>query len=402
MPQRRHDAVAPVELPTGAMKRPCIGLVAGEASGDQLGAALITALRKRLPQASFVGLAGPAMRAAGCEVLGSSDELAVMGLVEPLRHLPRLLSLRGRLFTDLLARRIDLFVGIDSPSFNLGLARRLRERGVPTAQYVSPQVWAWRRGRVRGIARSVDAVLCLLPFEPAVYEGHPVRAEFVGHPLAERIPLEPARMPARTALGLDPGATVVALLPGSREGEVRRLGEDFARTALQLQQRHAGGPLQFIAPMASEKVGQQFAAQVRRVGASIRLLQGQADEALAAADAALVASGTATLQALLHGTPMVVAYRLAPLTAFIARDLGLVKVRHFSLPNLLAGEELVPEFFQRDVRPEVLARALEARLADSAGRALLRQRFRAIHQTLRHGGAARAAQVLVEVLSARG
>ena len=379
---------------------PCIGLVAGEASGDLLGAALIDALRERLPGARFVGLAGPAMRATGCEALGSSEEIAVMGLVEPLRHLPRLFALRAKLQRELLARRIDLFVGIDSPAFNLGLARILRQHGVPTAQYVSPQVWAWRRGRVRGIARSVDAVLCLLPFEPQAYAGQPVRAGFVGHPLAEQVALESSRGPARVALGLAADATVVAILPGSREAEVRRLGEDFARASLRLQRLH-GRPLQFIAPMASEQVGQQFAAQVRAADAQIRLLPGMANDALAAADVALVASGTATLQALLHATPMVVGYRLAPLTAFIARDLGLVKVRHFSLPNLLAGEELVPEFFQRDVDPETLAAALQALLQDAARRERLRDRFRAIHRTLRQGGAGGAAQMLLELLADR-
>src|SRR5690606_35026401 len=247
----------PAPLAPGRLHSPRIGLVAGEASGDLLGAALIEALRERLPKAAFVGLAGPRMRAAGCEALGSSEELAVMGLVEPLRHLPRLLALRARLQRELLARRIDLFVGIDSPPFNLGLARRLRASGVSTAQYVSPQVRAWRRGRVRGIARSVDAVLCLLPFEPQAYDNEPVRAEFVGHPLAEQIAPETMMAPARAALGIAADATVVAILPGSREGEVRRLGEDFARASVQLQRLH-GAPLQFIAPMTSRKVGAQF------------------------------------------------------------------------------------------------------------------------------------------------
>src|SRR5688572_2206941 len=206
-----------------------IGMVAGEVSGDALGAELIRALRSRLPAVQFLGVAGEQMRAAGCEALGSSSELAVMGLVEPLRHLPRLLGLRSRLFTAFAAQSIDLFVGIDSPAFNLGLARRLRERGVPTVQYVSPQVWAWRRGRVKSIARAVDAVLCLLPFEPAAYAGQPVRAEYVGHPLAQHIPLHSLRAEARARLAIDAQATVVAILPGSREGEVRRLGADFAR-----------------------------------------------------------------------------------------------------------------------------------------------------------------------------
>lgn len=377
-----------------------IGLVAGEASGDQLGAALIEALRERVPEARFVGLAGARMVEAGCEALGSSDELAVMGLVEPLRHLPRLLRLRRRLHDEFRGRRVDLFVGIDSPAFNLGLAARLRATGMPTAQYVSPQVWAWRKGRVKSIARAVDAVLCLLPFEPAAYAGQPVRAEFVGHPLADAIPPVSQRWAAREVLGIAPDATVVAVLPGSRMGEVQRLGPDFARAMVELQHMHRT-PLQLIAPMASPRVSQRFAAQVAAAGAGIRLLHGQADTALAAADVALVASGTATLQTLLHGIPMVVAYRLAPLTAFIVRDLGLVKLRHFSLPNLLAGEALVPEFFQGAVQPQALATALHAALDDTANREALRARFREIHRSLRQQGAGRAAEVLLEVLAAR-
>jgi len=375
-----------------------IGLVAGEASGDMLGAALIEALRRRFPEARFVGLAGERMRAAGCESLGDCNELAVMGLVEPIAHLPRLLRLRARLKREFLARSVQLFVGVDAPAFNLGLARWLRGRGVVTAQYVSPQVWAWRKGRVKSIARSVDAVLCLLPFEPEAYAGQPVRAEFVGHPLADHIALESQRDPARRELGLQEHELVVAVLPGSREGELRRLGADFAAATVLLQQR-LGRPLCFIAPMASSARSEQFSAQLRATGAQVRLLAGQADLALAAADVALIASGTATLQALLHGVPMVVAYRLAPLTAFMVRDLGLVKLSHFSLPNLLAGEPLVVEYFQDEVRPEVLAEALHSALIDTPRREALRARFRAIHEELRQDGASRAAQILAELLA---
>ena len=373
-----------------------IGLVAGEVSGDQLGGALIEALRAALPGARFVGLTGEHMRAAGCESLGSCDELAVMGLVEPLRHLPRLLKLRSRLRRELLARRIDVFVGVDAPAFNLGLARWLKSRGIPTAQYVSPQVWAWRAGRIPGIARSVDAVLCLLPFEPRCYEGHPVRAPFVGHPLADRIPLESGREAARAALGFAPDECVVAVLPGSRRGEVSRLGEDFAAACTALASR-TGRPVKFIAPMASPGVAKIFEAQVTKARASIRLLDQQADLALAAADVALLASGTATLQAMLHGCPMVVAYRLAGLTAFLARDMGLVKLKVFSLPNLLAGEPLVPEFFQEAVTPAALAQSLADLLHDDARRALLRSRFSALHRELRQDSARKAAQVVMEL-----
>lgn len=376
--------------------RPVIGLVAGEVSGDQLGGALIEALRGLHPGASFVGLTGEHMRAAGCESLGSCEELAVMGLVEPLRHLPRLLRLRARLRREFLERRVDVFVGVDAPAFNLGLARWLKSRGVPTVQYVSPQVWAWRAGRIPGIARSVDAVLCLLPFEPRVYEGHAVRALYVGHPLADRIALQSGRGAARQALGLAEDDCVVAVLPGSRRGEVRRLGEDFA-AACRLLPPLVGRPVQFIAPMASPMVAQMFGAQLRGTDVAIRLLDRDADLALAAADVALVASGTATLQAMLHGCPMVVAYRLAALTAFLVRDMGLVKLRHFSLPNLLAGEALVPEFFQQAVTGPALAQSLASLLGDPARQRELRARFAALHAGLRQDSARRAAQVVLEL-----
>jgi lipid-A-disaccharide synthase len=244
-------------------------------------------------------------------------------------------------------------------------------------------------------------VLCLLPFEPAAYAAVAVRAEFVGHPLAEQIPVESQRAAARDRLGIDSGARVVAVLPGSRNGEIRRLGNDFARATVALA-RQSPVPVEFIAPLVSAAQREMFAEQVRAAGAQVRLLHGQADDALAAADAALVASGTATLQAMLHGLPMVVAYRLAPLTAFIVRDLGLVKLRHFSLPNLLASEPLVPEFFQEAVQPQQLADALHAALTDPARREWLQGRFRSIHQGLRKGGAARAADVLLELLATRG
>jgi lipid-A-disaccharide synthase len=379
-----------------------IGLVAGEASGDLLGAALIAALRQRVPDATFIGLAGERMREAGCVPLGSSEEIAVMGFVEPLRHLPRLLRLRSRLQREFREQRVDAFIGIDSPAFNLGLAGALHRSGIVTIQYVSPQLWAWRPGRVRKIAASVDAVLCLLPFEPAFYAQHAVHAEFVGHPLADQVPLDVDHAAARRTLGIADNARVVALLPGSRLAEVRRLGVDFAAAAALLAaQSSAAQPMEFLAPMASQELSRIFAQQVRAAGAVVRLLDRSADTVLAAADAALVASGTATLQTLLYGCPMVVAYRVAPLTAFVARELGLVKVRHVSQPNLLAGEELVPEFLQEAVTAPALAAALKVALEDKERRALLQQRFRSIHLQLRQGGAARAAQCILDQIAAR-
>ena len=374
-----------------------IALVAGEASGDGLGAALIEALRKRFPQAEFAGVAGPRMKAAGCVAWHGVEELSVMGLTEVLSSLPRLWRLRSGLRKRILEWRPDVFIGVDFKEFNLGLAKQLKRAGLPTVQYVSPQVWAWRPGRVPKIAASVDAVLCLLPFEPQCYAGQPVHAQFVGHPLADQIPLESQRDAARQRLGLAPSDLVIAVLPGSRMGEVQRLGTDFAAATVELR-RLLSQPLHFIAPMASARVAAVFDAQRRSAGADIRLLEQGADDALAAADVALVASGTATLQALLHGCPMVVAYRLAAVTAFLVRDLGLVKLRHFSLPNLLAGEGLVPELFQEAVTPVALASALRQVLANQPALAPLRQRFGEIHRTLRRDSAARAAASVLELL----
>lgn len=386
---------------TAARSSLTIGVVAGEASGDNLGAALIEALRERVPGLRVVGVAGPKMRAAGCEVLADAEELAVMGLTEILRHLPRLFALRRRLRAELLARRPDVFVGIDSPEFNLGLARQLKAAGLATVQYVSPQVWAWRQGRVRTIGRAIDLVLCLLPFEPRFYAEHGVRALFVGHPLADRFPLVPDREAARRELGLAPTDTVLAVLPGSRLGEVTRLGRDFAAAAAWLSARLPG--LRVIAPMASARVRASFAQAVAQAapGLGLRLLEGQSRSALAAADVVLVASGTATLETLLSKRPMVVAYRVGTITALLLRRLGLLKVEHVAQPNLLVGERVVPEFLQDAVQPEALGAALLAQLEAARRDDSLQQRFLAVHETLRQGGAARAAEAILDLVRSR-
>ena len=378
-----------------------IGLVAGESSGDTLGAALLAALRARVGELRAFGIAGPKMRAAGCEVWADSHSLAVMGLIEPLAHLPRLFALRRRLVRDFVRTRPHVFVGIDAPAFNIGLEAQLRRAGIPTVQYVSPQVWAWRQGRVRSIAAACDLVLCLFPFETAFYGQHGVRAEFVGHPLADQIPLTTDRAAARQALGLAPGATVIALLPGSRLGEVQRLGADFLRAALWLTAQRPD--VTFIAPMASAGVRAVFAAQRARVapGLAVQLFEGLAQPSLIAADAVLVASGTATLETLLVRRPMVAAYRFSAPTAFLLRRLGMVKVQHFSHPNLLTGQSLVPEFLQEAVNGEDLGRALLQQLTDVAGRARLDAQFLAVHQQLRVGAADRAAQAILRLIEER-
>ena len=377
-----------------------VALVAGEASGDNLGGGLVRALAARAPGARCFGVAGPRMVEAGAEAWHGAEELAVMGLAEILRHLPRLLRLRRALVARLLAERPDVFVGIDAPEFNLRVAAQLKARGVPTVQYVSPQVWAWRQGRVRTIGRAVDLVLCVLPFESRFYAAHDVRAVFVGHPLADRVPLESPPAPARMALGLDVHRPVVAVLPGSRRAEVAKLGPPFAATLAWLQVRRAH--LQFVAPMANAAARATFERALAELapGVQVTLVDGRAQEALAAADAVLVASGTATLETTLVKRPMVVAYRVAPLTSWLLRDLKLVKSEFFAQPNLLAGRRLVPEFFQEQVRPDVLGPAVLEQL-ERADRAELVAAFAEIHASLRRDASARAAEAVLELAERR-
>lgn len=382
-----------------------VAIVAGEHSGDALGAALIQALRAELAGRALEvrGVAGPAMRTAGCQALADAHELAVMGLIEPLRHLPRLLSLRSRLLSELLAFRPHVFIGVDAPAFNLTLAGHFRAQGIRTVQYVSPQIWAWRQGRARKIARRCDLVLCLLPFEPDCYAHYAVRAQFVGHPLADQVPLEPDVPGARAALGLS-AAPVLALLPGSRLTEVQRLSAPFLLAADALARAHPG--LQVAAAMANRAVREEF--ERIRAGLSargqltalsqLRILEGQARTLLTAADVAIVASGTASLEALLCRCPMVVAYRVSALTATLVRSLRLVRLARFSLPNLLADETLAPEFFQEAANADNLWRAADRLLTDTARREYLQKRFRAVHELLRADGAMRAAQAVLALL----
>ncbi len=377
-----------------------IALVAGEASGDALGAGLIDALRQRFPGAQFAGVAGPRMIAAGCQAWFHSEQLGVMGITEVLRHLPRILRLRSALQRRILEWRPDVFIGVDFKEFNLGLARRLKKQGLRTVQYVSPQVWALRQGRARTIGESVDLILCLFPFEPDFYREYGVRATFVGHPLADQVPLQADRAAARAELGIGADARVLALLPGSRRGEVDRLSEPFAGAAELLAARYPG--LVCIAPMVTPALRDLFAERCATLAprAAVRLLDGKARAALAAADVVLVASGTATLETALSKRPMVVAYRLGTITAFLLRTLGLVKVKHFSQPNLLAGKELVPEFFQEQANAGNLADALAAWLDHPERVARVQGEFTAIHEQLRRGGAELAATEIAALLTA--
>lgn len=379
---------------------PRIVLVAGEASGDNLGAKLIESLRERLPRARFAGIAGPRMIAAGCEAWERAESLSVMGLFEIIPHLPRLLRIRRSLVERLLADPPDVYVGVDAKEFNLRLAPELKARGIPTVQYVSPQIWAWRQGRVRTIGRAVDLVLCLLPFEKQFYDAHDVKAQFVGHPLADQIPLQLDAGEARRSLGLDGAGPYIALLPGSRGGEVSRLSPDFAATVAWLTQRRPD--IRFIAAMASPRVRETFekALDVAGVRNRVTIVDGRAQEVMAASDAILLASGTATLEATLVKRPMVVAYRLGLLTSFLLKHLKLFKAPFFAQPNLLAGRAIVPEFFNREVRADVLGPALLEQL-DRADRAALVQTFTQIHQTLRRDASSRAAEAIVELMQKR-
>ncbi|MCH7509198.1 MAG: lipid-A-disaccharide synthase [Proteobacteria bacterium] len=378
-----------------------VALVAGEASGDMLGGSLLQALRARAPGLSAMGVAGEEMRAAGCRPLVDASELAVMGLVEVIAHLPRLLKLRRQLARQFATWRPDVFVGIDAPEFNLGLESRLRRQGIPTVQYVSPSVWAWRGGRVRKIARSADLVLCLLPFEKQFYDDHNIRAVFVGHPLAERITRQPDTSTARRELGLADDGEWLALLPGSRIGEVTRLANDFAETIAWLRERRPS--MRFVAALASAECETIFRAALRRITppVGIHMIRGRSHEVMAAADVLLVASGTATLEAALIGRPMVVTYRLAQATQWLLKWPGLLKIDRFALPNLVAGEDLVPEIINDDVSVEALGQAILRELDDTGRRQYLDGRFRDIRQMLKHNAAERAAAAILDLAAGR-
>ncbi|MCB1826282.1 MAG: lipid-A-disaccharide synthase [Candidatus Competibacteraceae bacterium] len=376
-----------------------IALVAGELSGDLLGAGLMATLRTHDPHARFSGIGGPGMIEQGLRSLVPLERLAVMGLVEVLRHLPELLRIRRRLYRELLADPPAVFIGIDAPDFNLGLERRLRIHGIPTVHYVSPSVWAWRPWRVRKIARSVDLMLTLLPFEAAFYQRHGVPVRYVGHPLADTIPLHDDPSLARRSLHLaapTEEARIVALLPGSRRGEVGRLGPLLLDTAAWVWARRP--EVHFLLPAATPELFEVLES-MRAERAStlpLTLVHGQSREVMAAADVVLLASGTAALEAMLLKRPMVVAYRVAPVTAWIARR--LLTVSHFALPNLLAGRALVPEFVQDAATVDNLGPAVLRWLDDAVAQAGLMVEFDALHTQLRCDASRRAAAAVAELL----
>lgn len=369
-----------------------IGMLAGEMSGDWLGAGLMQAIKLRVPNVTFEGIGGPQMIAEGFNSLADQERLAVMGFVEPLKRLPELLAIRRRMYKHFLANPPDVFLGIDSPAFNITLERRLKEAGVKTAHYVSPQIWAWRQERVHKIARSVDLMLTLFPFEAKFYEKHDVPVSFVGHYLADRIPLEPDQQKAREALDVPADARVIAVLPGSRANEVKLLAPDFIESAEWCLQRDPN--LLFLVPAANPGRHAQLEALLKqKPDLPIRLFQGRSREVMCAADAVLMASGTTTLEALLLKKPMVVAYRF-PLLSYAIYS-RLLEIPHVALPNILAGRELVPELLQDRVTPEALGEKLMAYFESPEKAAGLRQDFLTIHETLRQNADERAADAIL-------
>jgi lipid-A-disaccharide synthase len=374
-------------------------LVAGEASGDLLGAGLIAALRGRYPAATFAGVGGPRMQAAGFDAWHASDELAVMGLAEVVRHLPRLLALRRDVRKRTLACRPDVFIGIDAPDFNLGLERKLKRAGIRTVHYVSPSIWAWRSKRARTIGESADLVLCLFPFEPAIYAKHGVAATFVGHPLADAFPLDPAQAPAREGFGFPNDVPVLALLPGSRLGEIRRLSADFVAAAMRL--REALPALRVVTPMANaagRAAFEEIAAATGAPAGAITIVDNHAHEAMIAADAILLASGTAALEAMLAKRPMVVAYRISPLTYRVVTRFRLLETNRYSLPNTLAGRDLVPEIMQDAVTPAALADALLPSLVERRVPLPLAAEYRHLHLELRRDASRSAAAAIAALI----
>ena len=379
---------------------PTIAIIAGEVSGDILGAGLIHALKARYPHAKFIGIGGERMIAEGFETLFDMDELSVMGLVEVLKHLPRLLKIRRSIIEQLSALKPDVFIGIDAPDFNLDVELKLKQRGIKTIHYVSPSVWAWRQKRVYKIAAATNLVLAFLPFEKAFYDRFNVPCRFIGHTMADAIPLKPNRDEACQLLNLDPTQRYVAMLVGSRGSEVEFLSEPFLQTAQLLHQRYPD--VKFLVPLINQKLRQQF-EQIKQCVApelDMILLDGNARAAMITAEATLLASGTAALEAMLCKSPMVVGYRMKPFTYFLAKR--LVKTKYVSLPNLLADEMLVPELIQEDCNPTKLAEKLSLYLSEDKSavqnRHVLLQRFAELHQMIQCNADQQAAQAVIDLL----
>lgn len=381
--------------------RPVVGIVAGEASGDFLGAGLIDALHSRLPGARFVGIGGPRMQAAGMEVLFPMEKLAVRGYVEVLRHYLEILAIRRQLAARFLRARPTCFVGIDAPDFNLDLELQLKRAGIPTVHYVSPAVWAWRAKRIRKIKRAVSAMLVVFPFEEPIYRQAQIPVTYVGHPLADELAQHPGRAAARMQLRLPPEVPVIALLPGSRVSEVEQMAGPFLAAARIIagSRRNA----QFLLPVVSQETRGRAEAALDKLGdeaLNVIVLSGHAHDAMAAADVVLVASGTATLEAALLGRPMVIAYRMPRVSWWIMKRMR--QTPHVGLPNILAGERLVPELLQDDATPANLASATLELMGDPVACARLETRFSTLLQQLKQGASRKAAEALLPYVESAG
>ena len=374
-----------------------IGIVAGEPSGDFLASELIKDIRQYHPDARVTGIGGPNLRAAGCDILFPMEKLAVMGLVEVLGKVRELSAMRTRLAEHFIRERPDVFIGVDSPDFNLGLERTLRNAGVKTIHYVCPTVWAWRPWRVRKIRQAAQLVLCIFPFEEEFLLRRGVPARYVGHPLAGKVDIQPDTESARRRLDLPPECLTVAILPGSRHGELDRLTGPFLDSAAWLAGRHDGA--RFITNAVNDGAERHLRAAAESRGLQLKIVKDSIADTLAAASVALVASGTVTLEAMLYKTPMVVAYRMHYLSYWVVR--ALLKVKYVSLPNLLAGQRLVPEYFQSDCRAEVLAPALQYWLDHPGEVQSLSRRFTDLHVSLQAAEAS-AAQAVLDLLEAQG
>lgn len=385
-------SVPNVVLPVNT-KPLCIALVAGEASGDILGAGLMAALKQQHPNIQFIGVGGPKMEAEGLASMFPMERLSIMGLVEVLGRLAELVKRRAKLVKNIIAAKPDVFIGIDAPDFNLGIELKLRKAGIKTIHYVSPSVWAWKQKRVFKIKKACDLVLTLFPFEAKFYEKHEVPVCFVGHPLADTIPLQINRETAKRELGIAQDDLVVALMPGSRGGEVSRLAPVFLETAVIILKQYPQA--KFVLPCANQQRKEQVEELLKAYQLPITLLEGNSRQALTACDVVLIASGTATLEALLYERPMVVAYKLAPLTFWIAKR--VVKTPYISLPNILAGRLLVPEMIQDKAKPEALFKELQPLLEGNSKEQT--DNFKAIHLALRQNASAKAAEATLKLIN---